>query len=77
MRFLRILLISVLAIMSSVFYSQTAQKVRRFTMHKAGDCHTRWSPDGARISYTVEETGNRDIWVIDIPAKVARPGGEE
>jgi TolB protein len=35
------------------------------TQHEALDSDQRWSPDGTRIVFASDRSGNRDVWVMD------------
>jgi Tol biopolymer transport system component len=38
---------------------------RQLTTHTADDGFPAWSPDGRKIAFTSDRTGNFDIWVMD------------
>ena len=39
--------------------------MRQLTTHESGDYSPSWSPDGQKIAFASERSGNRDIWVMD------------
>jgi len=42
------------------------QEISQITKNPANDYHVKWSPDGKRIAFSSDRTGNTDIWVKDV-----------
>ena len=45
----------------------------RVTSHDARDWDPYWSPDGRRIAFTSDRTGNSEIWILDVVATSPAP----
>src|SRR5438874_6053042 len=51
----------------------TGGAAERLTDDPADEQKPSWSPDGTQIAYSSDKAGNRDIFVIDVATRQARP----
>ena len=58
-------IVSVLIFAGWVEKAIAGVKTSQLTTQTADDGHPAWSPDGKRIAFTSDRTGNFDIWVMD------------
>lgn len=59
----------------STLYSIDKNPVKsmiKLTSHNAKDYYPAWSPDGQKIAFASERSGNRDIWIMNIDTKVLK-----
>jgi len=48
-------------------------EVNRIIRDTANDMHPCWSPDGTRLAFTSDRTGNDEVWVVTlVPLATAR-----
>ena len=40
---------------------------KRITMSNGVDEHASWSSDGNYITFSSDRSGNKDIWIVEIP----------
>ena len=62
-----ITVIAIAVAASVVIFAECVEsnEVIQLTTHTAGDGAPAWSPDGKKIAFASERTGNPDIWVMD------------
>ena len=58
------MVLAALFLSTGIIYSQEPP-MRRLTTHNAHDYSPSWSPDGRKITFNLERSGNPDIWVMD------------
>jgi len=47
----------------------------QITDHPSGDLYPCWSPDGSRIAFASERTGNSEIWIVELAPMPRRATG--